>query len=174
MKDSKTISTRISLGMYSELDKHSDKIKKTPSTILREALYTYLDMREDVELMPVNRKIIDNNKRYIKAFNEQRYRELENTVISETLMKNTFVEFMDNFIAQVYITNKPYKSTSELKEIIKDSLECLRERAEHSDELKAYNERLETPIEYAEEFLDRKATERKAFEDSNFDVSIGP
>jgi len=173
MKDSKVVNTRISLGMYSDLEKHSDKINKQFSSILRDALYRYMDSKDDIELQEINQNVIERSSTYEKAFNEQRYRELENRVITETLMKNTFIEFMDNFLAQVYITNKPYKDNESLKTIMRDSLKSLKERAKHSDELSAFQERKETPIAYAEEFMDRKATEEKAFEDSDFDVRIG-
>lgn len=164
----RTISTRISMPMNDRLEKIVDNIQKPKSHILKDALYSYLERHQDIELEGLNKQIIQNREKYLEAERNKRFRELENDVIRERVMRDTFLEFMDGFLAQIYISNKEYIEHEELKDMMQDSLRVLQNRAEHAGFIEKYENRLEAPIEYATEYLERKTVEDHAFESSDF------
>lgn len=160
-----TISVRVSRPIIEEYTELARKTGEDPAKYYRNALYSWLDRNPDVELQGTIKKVVERRDLYLNAEEEKLYMKMENKRISNAIKENTFKEFMDNFMAQIYLSNSGYMAQSELEELLKENLKVLKERAEHHGELESYKARLESPVEYTVEYLDRKSRHDETFSD---------
>lgn len=151
-----TISVRVPATVKSEYKDYAEDRKHNPSHFYRMAIYNYMELKEDFEVDKPTERILDNIKRYDYAEMNELFLERENQIISQQIKKATFMRFMDNFLAEIYLKNKQYVMTGEitrddLRYLMKDAFEELEERAYYHGFETAYESRMEQPFKYARE-----------------------
>lgn len=161
----RTMAVRLPVPVKRALHSYAHKTEQDVSRILKQAIYTHVDRLEDIELHPTVEKTLESMDYYNEYYAEQFFIDKENEVVSTQIKEHTYIDYMDNFLARIFLSNKPYYTDKELKNLMRDAMKVLERRAEHHGVLKRYKARHEEPIKYAEMYLDRKTTEGKTLKD---------
>lgn len=165
------IGAKIHSAIRTAVEQFKENTDKSDSEVVRESLTLYLDRHEDVEPKEPVQKIFDQSEELKDAQAEDYYLKKQNFMVSTKLKELTFLEYMDKNLSLVFLANKPHLGESQLEDMLQETLKSLKDRAEHHGFKQQWKLRMEEPIKYANEFLDRKSKESKAFGD--FKESIG-
>lgn len=163
------ISVRIPRSIKKAYRENADEIGIDMSSLLQNALIHYLDVHEDIELNDTVQKVVENQKEYKQAEDEEFFRQMESKIVRASYMDATYIEYMDNFLASLYMSNKAYYGEDELESIIQEHMTVLKRRAEHHGVLEEYEDRKQSPLSYAKEYVKRKGVENKAFNKNSKD-----
>jgi len=158
-------SVRLHPAVVRQIDNYAGKTEKKPSRIIEESIYLYMDRKDDFEPHESVQKIIEQDDLFDDVYAEDFYIEKQNERVSVKLKELTFVQFMDKNISIVYLANKRHMSDEDVEEMMRKSLNSMKDRAEHHGFSKEWKDRYDNPIDYAVEFLEQKSAESKAFED---------
>lgn len=164
-KEHDVIGARIHGALRQCIEDIKEARQISDSQVVKEALSLYVDRHEDADVPEPVQKVLNQSEQMRETLAEDYYIQQQNFKVSTKLKELTFIEYMDKNIAVVYLANKPHMDEDSLKEHMRESLEALRERAVHHGYEHQWKNRKEYPIEYAEEFLERKNLEEKAFND---------
>lgn len=159
------ISAEVHKAINKELKKIAEKTEKSKSQVIRDALAVFIN-RYDIEVNEHVQKILDQHDTYDDVDGLDYFIGKENYKISVRTKENTFIQYMNQGLANVYLSNKADLSTERTKELMRDTLEAMKMRAEEHGFEKEWQDRYEHPIEYTEEYLDRKTAENRAFGDT--------
>lgn len=158
-------SVRLHPAIVRQIDNYAGKTEKKPSRVIEESIYLYMDRKDDFEPHESVQKIIEQDELFNDVYAEDFYIKKQNERVSVKLKELTFVQFMDKNISIVYLANKRHMSKDDIKQMMRKSLNSMKDRAKHHGFSKEWEDRYDEPQHYAVEFLEQKSAESKAFED---------
>lgn len=159
------LSVRVPSAIKRVYRENAEDMSRDMSTLLQNALIHYLDVHEDIEVSEAVEKVLENKSEYNLAEDEEFFRNMERKRVRATYMEATYIEYMDDFLASLYLSNRDYYGEDDLEELLKEHMTVLERRAEHHGVHEAYEQRTEEPLAYAKEYIERKKVEDKAFKD---------
>lgn len=162
-KMKKIVSSKVHRAYTQELDKIAREKDLSRSEVIKRAIIDFIARNEDLELEDATEELLERSDEYKEMYAEENYINMENKRISLSYKERTFLNFMDKQLAQVYYMNKDYYGEEQLENVLKNHLKAFSNRAEWHGLEGKYKQRLEQPIHYAKEFLDR-ATDAQSFE----------
>lgn len=151
-KDNKImIGTRVHPAVKKAFDDYASNTERDRAKVLREALYNYLNRHEDMELSDTMERVANRSDVYQSTKEEQLFIELENERVSNSKRMFTFLEYVDDNLADIYMANYRYIEREELVSMMKDHLDVYQARAEYYGEetVERLNRRREEPVKYA-------------------------
>lgn len=159
------LSARVPSAIKRAYRENAEEMGRDMSTLIQNAVIHYLDVHEDLEVSNAVEKVLENKKEYNLAEDEEFFRNMERKRVRATYMEATYIEYMDDFLASLYLSNRDYYGEDDLEALLKEHMTVLERRAEHHGVHEAYEQRTEEPLEYAKEYIERKKVEDKAFKD---------
>lgn len=165
MDKTTNISVRVHKSVNQIVEDVADERNMNKSEFMRNIVYAYIEDRSEEIDNPYIEEVLQNTDKYKEALDHDLLIENENMVASTVLKEHTFIEYMDGFISNIYMSNREYKSDEAIESVIKEAMKKLKNRAELYGEKEAWKARYDNPIEYALRYLKRKALENEAFGD---------
>lgn len=150
-----TVSAHVHKAMRSEIDNLSSELDISHSKVLKNAIMDYMARQDKIELSEATKKRLEQQNVYKEIYAEDFLIREENRKVSVSYKEATFLNFMDKQIAQVWYMNKDYYEDSELEDLLRSHLESFRVRAEWHELEDRFKDRLEDPISYGKDYLDR-------------------
>lgn len=144
------VHSRIGKAYKKALKKIADERGLSLSATLRKAIYHYIDAhKHEIELSDAVQTTLDDRDAIEYSEDELFLVREQNKKMEAVYKRETFPIFMDNFIADIYVSNSKDMPDDKLKEKIKDALEVFRVRAEYYDMEDKLDIRQEEPLHYA-------------------------
>jgi len=151
------ISARVEKGINDAMDELADTTEKTKSQLVKDAVIYLLKNQKAIELDETLEKVTNRSDVYITNSNELLFIDMENKRVSRKLKEETFPMFMDSFLSNILMSrrNDTHLSEEDKREILRDALKVMKERAEHHDMLEEYEHRMEAPLKYARDYIEQ-------------------
>lgn len=158
--------SRVHPAMKEKIEEIAEKREKTRSELLRNILYEFIDHNEEIELSDTMKKVTGLKDQWMELMEEDLLIQKSNEMASVRLKQETYIEYIDQFVAHIYRSNRDYiEDDDELREKIRNAMDVLAVRAEHHGVKEEFEKRHEKPIECAKRYLSRKAKDDDAFYD---------
>lgn len=157
----KQIGTRVRMPIYRTICDIADKKESNISDILRKYTMDGIALEEDIEHSDTMKRIIQGREKWRRNEEALMYFELENKRVSESVMKHTFLDYVDKTLVQLKFKMTPYYSEEEVNQRLQDHLETFRDRAEYHGLEDRIERRIEDPHTFIKKRLDRQGKEHK-------------